>query len=373
MSKLLINEPPLQVLPSLAQKVGLNEAIILQQIHYWLDPRMNKNVFQEKHWVHNRYEDWQKQFPFWSVVTIRRTIKELEKRQLISSRILNDRFNRSKFYTINYDALAMLTEESLSGARPSLPTDQDDHMDGSNRSPEVIKMIRRGDQNDQFIYKDTETTSETTTLSPKKRTKGNSKSTDCKETQEREMIKIWCEEVSPSVDIHLTPKRKQRLQHVFEHIFKSDVEKWRHFCHSIASSRFLMGEITAFKASLDWCSQEEKLVKILEGDYGIGDRALTFSKKEQRQTGEEGTAPETDPSEPPLLTTLKNLLRKGLGEECFQSWIRPLAWEKQEEDTLTVRARSTFVRDYINTHLLSRIQNLLTSGGEGVKSLCVVS
>ena len=36
MSNLLIEEPPLQVLPSLALAVGLNEAIILQQMHYWL-------------------------------------------------------------------------------------------------------------------------------------------------------------------------------------------------------------------------------------------------------------------------------------------------------------------------------------------------
>ena len=36
MSRLLIDEPPLQVLPSLAREIGLNEAIMLQQIHYWL-------------------------------------------------------------------------------------------------------------------------------------------------------------------------------------------------------------------------------------------------------------------------------------------------------------------------------------------------
>lgn len=37
MSKLLINEPPLQVLPSFAQNIGLHEVIILQQVHYWVD------------------------------------------------------------------------------------------------------------------------------------------------------------------------------------------------------------------------------------------------------------------------------------------------------------------------------------------------
>ncbi len=36
MAKLLLNEQPLVVLPELACKIGLNEAIILQQLNYWL-------------------------------------------------------------------------------------------------------------------------------------------------------------------------------------------------------------------------------------------------------------------------------------------------------------------------------------------------
>ena len=37
MSNLLTQEPPLQVLPSLAVAIGLNEAIVLQQVHYLLN------------------------------------------------------------------------------------------------------------------------------------------------------------------------------------------------------------------------------------------------------------------------------------------------------------------------------------------------
>ena len=37
MSNLLIHEEPLLVLPGLASRIGLNEAIFLQQIHYWLN------------------------------------------------------------------------------------------------------------------------------------------------------------------------------------------------------------------------------------------------------------------------------------------------------------------------------------------------
>lgn len=35
-SKLLIDEEPLQVLPGLAAVIGLNEALVVQQLHYWL-------------------------------------------------------------------------------------------------------------------------------------------------------------------------------------------------------------------------------------------------------------------------------------------------------------------------------------------------
>ena len=50
---LLISEPPLQVLPSLAVKIGLNEAIILQQVHYWL--LKSNNIRDGYKWVYNSY------------------------------------------------------------------------------------------------------------------------------------------------------------------------------------------------------------------------------------------------------------------------------------------------------------------------------
>lgn len=61
---LLINEPPLQVLPSLAAKVGLNEAIVLQQLHYKL--LISAHVYDGHKWVFNSYQHWKKEFPFWS-------------------------------------------------------------------------------------------------------------------------------------------------------------------------------------------------------------------------------------------------------------------------------------------------------------------
>ncbi len=101
---LLIQEPPLQVLPSLAVKLGLNDAIILQQIHYWL---LRSNFeFDQKKWVYNTLKDWQKQFPFFSEDTIYRAFKRLEADGYLLSKMLSkNKFDRTKYYTIDYSKL----------------------------------------------------------------------------------------------------------------------------------------------------------------------------------------------------------------------------------------------------------------------------
>lgn len=104
MSRLLINEPPLQVLPSLAKEIGLNEAIMLQQMHYWL--LKSSNEFEGVKWFYKKLEDWQTEFPFWSTMTIRRTLTNLEKQKVIRIGNFNKKkFDKTKWYTIEYQCV----------------------------------------------------------------------------------------------------------------------------------------------------------------------------------------------------------------------------------------------------------------------------
>jgi hypothetical protein len=110
MSKLLINEVPLMCLPGLAVKIGLNEALFIQQLHYWVD--RSKNIIDGRQWVYNTMADWSKQFPFWSQKTLSRTISNLEKQKLVISGNYNQKgYDRTKWYTIDYDALERLEKE----------------------------------------------------------------------------------------------------------------------------------------------------------------------------------------------------------------------------------------------------------------------
>ena len=143
---LLIEEPPLQVLPSLAKSIGLNEAIILQQIHYWL--RKSNNVKDGYKWIYNSMTNWQKQFSFWSLPTVKRVFRSLEKQGLLITANYNKAgFDKTKWYRINYEKLQHMSQRS----------DQND--------PTMVSSWTDGsDQNDQTnTNRLPETTSETTT------------------------------------------------------------------------------------------------------------------------------------------------------------------------------------------------------------------
>lgn len=53
-------------MPTLATIIGLNESIILQQVHYWLKikEKSKQDYIDGHYWVYNTYEQWQEQFPF---------------------------------------------------------------------------------------------------------------------------------------------------------------------------------------------------------------------------------------------------------------------------------------------------------------------
>lgn len=131
-TSLLLDEQPLVILPQLAELIGLNEAIILQQIHYWLklNEKAERNFHEGYYWTFNSYRQWKAQFPFWSQRTIQRAISNLEDKGLVVSGEFNRmKGDRSKWYRIDYSCLKM-----------SKPSSQNDQMG-------MDKMARPSGQN----------------------------------------------------------------------------------------------------------------------------------------------------------------------------------------------------------------------------------
>lgn len=157
MSKKLIDERAILLFPSLAKSIGLNNAIFIQQLHFWCDIADELGygkLHNGERWVYKTAQEWhEKDFPFWSVVTIRRIINSLHDQGLIYAMYLDDdKWNRTLFYRINY-------------LHKSLTSDQNDNM-------QVINLItskssnreHASDQNDEMLSESTsKTTSKITT------------------------------------------------------------------------------------------------------------------------------------------------------------------------------------------------------------------
>lgn len=204
---LLINEPPLQVLPSLAVAIGLNEAMILQQTHYWLKmSQHNRDGFK---WTYKTYADWVKDFPFWSERTIRRAIKNLEEKSLLVS---TDEYNKmgidkTKWYRIDYEKLA------------SLSTGQNDRMERTTCPDSMDKMDSQTGQNDhtnnQRILQ--ETTTENTNNNSRKREKRIYEDT----SDEMKLVDFFISEIRKN-DEHFKEPNKQAWCDEFRKIIELD-------------------------------------------------------------------------------------------------------------------------------------------------------
>lgn len=129
MSNLLLDERPLVVLPGLAARVGINEAIFLQQLHYLLQRSTNER--DGKRWVFNSYEAWREQFPWCSLRTVKRTVDSLRSMGVIETSNHNTlTLDRTLWYTINYEALDKLGAEPTEAEcqnDTSIVTDCHDH------------------------------------------------------------------------------------------------------------------------------------------------------------------------------------------------------------------------------------------------------
>lgn len=113
---ILFNRVPLVVNVELASLLGLNESMVLQQVHYWLEKNkgQGRNLKDGFVWTYNTYKDWQEQFPFWSDSTIRRTISKLENTGLLVSANYNkEKFDRTKWYRIDYNVLINIVSNRL--------------------------------------------------------------------------------------------------------------------------------------------------------------------------------------------------------------------------------------------------------------------
>ena len=243
MNKLLLNESPLIILPSLALEIGLNEAIFLQQLHYWvLKSSIN---FDNKNWVYRTTKEWEKEFPFWSVSTIKRVISSLKKMNILVVK----RVYPYIYYAINEENIGKSEVQSDPSNVQNKPSKAQIEPPKVQNEPSKVQFdplpIYNENQRD-YSEITKKTTSESTHI----------------------FMREWNEfalKNSLSKISSLSESRKKRLEARlrngdFKRLFNQALEE-------IQKSQYLLGS-KGWKVSFDWLiKNDENILKVVEGNY----------------------------------------------------------------------------------------------------------
>jgi len=168
---LLMPSRPIVINPDLAYSIGLNEAIALQQVNYWLKETTSGLERDGERWIYNTNEQWLEQFPFWSESTLKRTFTRLKTLGVLKIEQLNkSQRDMTNYYTINY-ASELLDEVNVTKSKSSKctrPSGQNDLMEQVNVKRSIGSKrtaVIRSKCTDVLTENTTESTTENKTLS----------------------------------------------------------------------------------------------------------------------------------------------------------------------------------------------------------------
>lgn len=122
-SNLLLDDNPLVIIPRLAVLLGLDEALVLQQVRYWLADDRHPHYHEGRRWVRFTQQEWARQIPR-SLRTLGTVFREMESQGLLiaTTRLNTIPGDQTKWYTIDFERLQAL-EGSAAPAPPSVPED----------------------------------------------------------------------------------------------------------------------------------------------------------------------------------------------------------------------------------------------------------
>lgn len=152
----LDDEIVLTIRPQFAAMLGLNESVVVQQLHYWLRKAQKGQCgrFVNGHyWVWNSLSEWLEQFPFFSESTLKRVFSKLQKYEIISVEQF-DGANRTNFYRIDYENLDKFLENAQKSHEVKM-TSCGKTPSGQNDLMEEVKMTPSSGQNDLMYITET--------------------------------------------------------------------------------------------------------------------------------------------------------------------------------------------------------------------------
>lgn len=360
---------PQLIIPELAKSVGLEEAIVIQQLHYWL--HNSGKLFEDTLWIYNSFNEWSKQFAYWSISKIKRVFYSLEAKGLIISKKLNaSKHDHTKWYTIEYNKVLSLLPKSSIVRKKKASVSPKEKM--NNRLYQLDTNINSNSYtNSTYINNLSNEKNHNKTTIKKVNTDQIKTKTEIsnfgKEICEQ-MIKTWDEVFIYQNDrLVLTKNRTVKLLNLWDKYFHKNIEEWKVYCVAINSSKFLMGEKkSGFKARFDWLISEDVANRIFLKEFDIGDRVPDIQAQDLKLKVEERKKLiEQQKTELEVQKTLEEekrrveLLAERLASEELQK--QEGCWSEKDREDVRKAFENYMNQEAIEDHFLASFKSIFTS------------
>lgn len=234
---------------AIAVEYGVNAAILLENIHYWISKNManNKHFYDGHYWTYNSVKAFTELFPYMDKNKITRTLKKLEDDGLlIEGNYNDDQRDRTKWYALTEEGLGLFENDSL-----QLP--KTGNADKENEKSYIYNNI----------YKDSKTDINNQIILDSK--ESNRQTADAIQ----QVVDAWNAlepyGINPVKRMSRSSKRCHSLNARLKEYGLEEVLKT---VDSIKGSDFLLGRTSsAFLISFDWFVKPENFPKVNEGKY----------------------------------------------------------------------------------------------------------
>jgi len=234
-----------------AEKYGLQEAIIIQNIQHWMakNAANDRNMHDGKVWTYNSLNAWRQLFPYWSVSQLKRILSRMEENGILEKGNYNkSKYDRTTWYTLKPAELCIFRNRPI------------ERTESSHRRDEIVPPIPDINHINNHIE---EARVETPSESPPKRS-------PC---PYNEIVNLYHKILPelPSIVV-LTDKRKRALKARWGNGMYG-MENWDLYFNHVRESKFLMGKVDPwggrkqFIADFDFLIRESTTVKTQEGKY----------------------------------------------------------------------------------------------------------
>ena len=267
---------------SLEKVFGSRKAHFINRLIYWLSKcGRNINGLSGK-WIYNPTHEWANQLNC-SISTIKRLVKSLEKQGVITSKKVNaKRYNQTKWYSLNFNLLNNIlnsqdTKDNAFKNKWTKRLVQNEPIIISNNRNNYTNTSSNKIKNNYLDYKKEEIKFLREEKTQKTRLTAN-------ETRlVEQMVDLWNEVFIYSLNpikAYILKSNKKSLFDVLNNHFEGDLAYWQNYAKMVNSSQFLMGEKETkknFKATFSWLIKPETIEKIMNNEYGVGDRQLDIN------------------------------------------------------------------------------------------------